>query len=87
MKAFDPVATETAKRALKDRCQYVERPYDALEGVDALFVVTEWNDFRNVDFNRMKTVMKQPVVFDGRNIYSPAKLREAGFTYYGIGRP
>lgn len=87
VKAFDPVATETAKRALKDRCQYMEKPYDALEGVDALFVVTEWNDFRNVDFGRMKSMMKQPVVFDGRNIYSPAKLREAGFTYYGIGRP
>lgn len=87
VKAFDPVATETAKRALKDRCQYMEKPYDALEGVDALFVVTEWNDFRNVDFARMKSMMKQPVVFDGRNIYSPAKLREAGFTYYGIGRP
>ncbi|MER2564730.1 MAG: UDP-glucose/GDP-mannose dehydrogenase family protein [Myxococcaceae bacterium] len=87
VKAFDPVATETAKRALKDRCQYMEKPYDALEGVDALFVVTEWNDFRNVDFGRMKSMMKQPVVFDGRNIYAPAKLREAGFTYYGIGRP
>lgn len=87
VKAFDPVATETAKRALKDRCQYMEKPYDALEGVDALFVVTEWNDFRNVDFARMKSMMKQPVVFDGRNIYSPAKLRESGFTYYGIGRP
>lgn len=87
VKAFDPVATETAKRALKDRCQYMEKPYDALEGVDALFVVTEWNDFRNVDFARMKSMMKQPVVFDGRNIYAPAKLREAGFTYYGIGRP
>lgn len=87
VKAFDPVATETAKRALRDRCQYMERPYDALEGADALFVVTEWNDFRNVDFARMKALMKQPVVFDGRNIYSPAKLREAGFTYYGIGRP
>ncbi|MBE2253741.1 MAG: UDP-glucose/GDP-mannose dehydrogenase family protein [Myxococcus sp.] len=87
VKAFDPVATDTARRALKDRCQYVERPYDALEGVDALFVVTEWNEFRNVDFDRMMTLMKQPVIFDGRNIYSPAKLREAGFTYYGIGRP
>ena len=87
VKAFDPVATETAKRALKDRCQYMEKPYDALEDVDALFVVTEWNDFRNVDFARMKSMMKQPVVFDGRNIYAPAKLREAGFTYYGIGRP
>jgi UDPglucose 6-dehydrogenase len=87
VKAFDPVATETAKRALKDRCQFTERPYDALEGVDALFVVTEWNEFRNVDFARMKSLMKQPVVFDGRNIYSPAKLRQAGFTYYGVGRP
>ncbi len=87
VRAFDPVAMEVARRHLKDRCTLVERPYDALEGVDALFVVTEWNEFRNVDFSRMKALMKQPVVFDGRNIFSPSKLREAGFTYYGIGRP
>jgi UDPglucose 6-dehydrogenase len=87
VRAFDPVAMEVARRHLTQRCTLVERPYDALEGVDALFVVTEWNEFRNVDFSRMKALMKQPVVFDGRNIFSPSKLREAGFTYYGIGRP
>ena len=86
VKAFDPVATSTARRALNDRVTFVERPYDALEGVDALFVVTEWNEFRHPDFARMKTLMKSPVIFDGRNVYSPAKMRELGFTYFGIGR-
>ena len=65
---------------------FVERPYDALEGVDALFVVTEWNEFRHPDFERMKGLMKAPVVFDGRNVYAPSKMRELGFTYFGIGR-
>ena len=86
VRAFDPVATETARRVLNDRVTFVERPYDALEGVDALFVVTEWNEFRHPDFERMKSLMKAPVVFDGRNVYAPAKMRELGFTYFGIGR-
>ena len=86
VRVFDPVAHETAKRVLNDRVTFVERPYDALEGVDALFVVTEWNEFRHPDFERMKTLMKQPVVFDGRNVYAPGKLRELGFTYFGVGR-
>ncbi|MBI5544035.1 MAG: UDP-glucose/GDP-mannose dehydrogenase family protein [Deltaproteobacteria bacterium] len=86
VKAFDPVATVTARRVLNDRVTFVERPYEALEGVDALFVVTEWNEFRHPDFERMKTLMKAPVVFDGRNVYSPAKMKELGFSYFGIGR-
>ncbi len=61
-------------------------PYEALEGVDALFIVTEWNEFRHPDFERMKALMKTPVIFDGRNIYDPARMRELGFTYQGIGR-
>jgi UDPglucose 6-dehydrogenase len=84
--AFDPVANENARRLLGDRVTLVERPYDALEGVDALFVVTEWNEFRHPDFERMKGLMKAPVIFDGRNVYSPSKMRELGFTYFGIGR-
>jgi UDPglucose 6-dehydrogenase len=87
VRAFDPVAMDAAKRVLHERCEYVARPYDALVDADALFVVTEWNDFRNVDFERIRGLMRQPVVFDGRNLYSPKRLREAGFVYFGIGRP
>ena len=83
---FDPVAMENARRILGDRVTFVERPYEALDGVDALFVVTEWNEFRHPDFERMKGLMKAPVVFDGRNIYSPSKMRELGFRCFGIGR-
>ncbi|MDP2270210.1 MAG: UDP-glucose/GDP-mannose dehydrogenase family protein [Archangium sp.] len=84
--AFDPVATESARRVLNNRVTFVERPYDALEGADGLFVVTEWNEFRHPDFERMKGLMRSPVIFDGRNVYQPQKMRELGFTYFGIGR-
>ena len=59
---------------------------DALDGADALIIVTEWNEFRGPDFDRMKTLLKQPVIFDGRNVYEPQTMREKGFTYYSIGR-
>ncbi|RKH72899.1 UDP-glucose dehydrogenase family protein [Corallococcus aberystwythensis] len=84
--AHDPVAAHAAKRVFGDRIRYAEVPYDALEGVDGLFVVTEWNEFRHPDFARMKSLMKSPVIFDGRNIFQPARMREQGFTYFGIGR-
>jgi UDPglucose 6-dehydrogenase len=84
--AHDPVATQVAKRHFGDRVRYTETPYEALEGADGLFVLTEWNDFRRPDFDRMKKLMKQPVVFDGRNIFDPARMRERGFVYFGIGR-
>jgi UDPglucose 6-dehydrogenase len=86
VKAHDPVAEEVARRHFQDRIAYADTPYDTLEGVDALFIVTEWNDFRHPDFERMKTMMKQPVVFDGRNVLDPSRMREMGFTYYGVGR-
>lgn len=86
VRVFDPVAHETAKRVLNNRVTFVERPYDALEAADALFVVTEWNEFRHPDFERMKKLLKQPVIFDGRNVYAPERLKELGFTSYGIGR-
>lgn len=85
--AFDPVAMPNARRHYGDRVSFSELPYDALKGADALFVVTEWNEFRAPDFERMKALLASPVVFDGRNIYSPARLRELGFTWYGVGRP
>jgi UDPglucose 6-dehydrogenase len=84
--AHDPVAERTARRVLGDRIRYTNVPYEALEGADALFVVTEWNEFRHPDFERMKALMKSPVIFDGRNIYDPSRMRELGFTYMGLGR-
>ena len=63
-----------------------QRSYDALEGADALAVVTEWNEFREPDFAKMRKLMRSPVVFDGRNIYSPEQMRALGFTYFSIGR-
>src|SRR4051812_17862524 len=82
----DPVAMEHARKLLGDRVQFVQNPYVAAEGADALFLVTEWNEFRQPDFARIKAAMKQPVLFDGRNIWNPARLREQGFTYFGVGR-
>jgi len=84
--AHDPAAHETAARVFGSRIAYAPTPYAALDGVDALFLVTEWNDFRHPDFERMRRSMKTPVLFDGRNVYSPAKMRELGFTYFGLGR-
>jgi UDPglucose 6-dehydrogenase len=84
--AHDPVAMHVAKRVFQDRITYGDTPYDVLKNIDALFLVTEWNDFRNADFERIKSLMKAPVIFDGRNVLDPARMREAGFTYYGVGR-
>ena len=86
VRATDPVALEVARRRVAPQVKLVENAYAALEGADALFVVTEWNDYRHPDFDRMKSLMKTPVVFDGRNVFDPKKMRELGFTYHGIGR-
>jgi UDPglucose 6-dehydrogenase len=86
VRAYDPVATETARAELGDSIEYVDKPYDALEGADALGVCTEWNEFRRPDFARIKQLMKRPLIFDGRNIFEPARMEEHGFEYYGIGR-
>jgi UDPglucose 6-dehydrogenase len=85
--AHDPAAHVTAARLFGSRIAYAPTPYAALEGADALFVVTEWNEFRHPDFERMRAAMKTPVVFDGRNVFNPRKMRELGFTYQGLGRP
>jgi UDPglucose 6-dehydrogenase len=85
--AHDPVANEHAKKMIGQRAvTYVANPYTAAEGADALFLVTEWNEFRQPDFERIKNSMKEPTLFDGRNIWNPKRVRELGFTYYGIGR-
>lgn len=84
--AHDPVAMEQAKKILGNSVKYFENNYDALKGADALVIVTEWNEFRRPDFERMKVLMHSHVIFDGRNIYDPRMLAEKGFTYFGIGR-
>jgi UDPglucose 6-dehydrogenase len=86
VRAYDPEAGQTARRIFGDRITLTERSYEALSGADALAVVTEWNEFREPDFNRMRQLLRSPVVFDGRNIYSPEQMQTLGFTYFSIGR-
>jgi len=85
--AFDPEAKDVARRILGQRVEYAARPYDAVKGADALLIVTEWNEFREPDFAKIKKLMRAPVIFDGRNIYDPKQIRDLGFTYSSIGRP
>jgi UDPglucose 6-dehydrogenase len=86
IRAYDPEAGETARRIFDNRIALCERSYDALTGADALAIVTEWNEFREPDFDKMRQLLRSPVVFDGRNIYSPEQMRTLGFTYFSIGR-
>ena len=83
--ATDPEAIEEAKKHAPKGVRYTKFAMEALDGVDALLLVTEWNEFRQPDFDEMKRRMKTPVIFDGRNIYQPRKLAQMGFAYYGVG--
>ncbi len=88
LQAHDPAAIKEAKRlGLDSMVKLYENNYEALHGADALVVVTEWLDYREPDFERIRKALKSPVIFDGRNIYNPVKIRDLGFTYYAIGRP
>jgi UDPglucose 6-dehydrogenase len=86
IKAYDPAAATVARQIFNGRIALCERSYEALAGADALAIITEWNEFREPDFAKMRSLMKAPVVFDGRNIYSPEHMRALGFTYFSIGR-
>jgi UDPglucose 6-dehydrogenase len=86
VKAYDPKAMHEAKKLIDPRVTLCERSYDAVEGADALVVVTEWNEFREPDFRRIKKLMRNHAIFDGRNIYDPETVKELGFYYEGIGR-
>jgi len=86
VKAHDPVAMNEARKIFGQRIEYSSDGYDALREADALAVVTEWNEFRTPDFQKMLKLLKRPLIFDGRNIYNQEELRKLGFTYYGIGR-
>ena len=87
LRVHDPEALGNVRSLYGERLAYCDRPYGALEQADALAVVTEWNEFRNPDFEVMRRLMRQPVIFDGRNVYDPARMAALGFTYQGIGRP
>jgi len=88
IQAYDPVAMNEAKRVFGDDpdIEYFEGNYEALEGANALLLLTEWHQFRYPDFSKIKKLLKEPVIFDGRNQYNPKELKDAGFSYYGIGR-
>ncbi len=89
LRVFDPEAMKEAKKVLSKwdkSITYCSKGYDACEGAEALILVTEWNEFREPDFERLRGVMKRPVVFDGRNIYNPDVLNKLGFAYFGVGR-
>jgi UDPglucose 6-dehydrogenase len=88
LRAYDPVAMDEARRVLADtpRLHFVASQSQALEGADALVVVTEWKEFRNPDFDAIKSALKQPLIFDGRNLYDPAFMRSMGIDYRGVGR-
>lgn len=86
VRAHDPKAMETAAAVFGDQIEYIDNAYDALLRSDALVIATEWMSFRNPDFDRMKSLLKQPIIVDGRNLYDPARMKERGFEYVGIGR-
>lgn len=84
--AYDPVAMDECRRKIGDRITYASGMYDALKEADAMIVVTEWQEFKVPKFTYIERALKEKVIFDGRNIYSPAQMQEFGYTYYGIGR-
>ncbi|MFB3788917.1 MAG: UDP-glucose/GDP-mannose dehydrogenase family protein [bacterium] len=84
--AYDPVAMDHAKTLFDNRVQFAKKNYDCLKDADALVVVTEWDEFRRPNWDTIKSLMRQPVIFDGRNIYDPKRMKSLGFTYYAVGR-
>lgn len=86
VKAYDPKALETAKTIFNDKIEYSKNSYETLENADAMLLLTEWNEFRRPDYDKMKTLMKSPVIFDGRNQYNPLKMKDKGFEYFCVGK-
>jgi len=86
IRAYDPVAAENAKRLLPASVEYYDSPYDAASGADAVALVTEWNEFKFLNLERLRSVMHRPLVFDGRNLWEPERMRRLGFEYHSVGR-
>ncbi len=87
IKVYDPAATENVKKIMADKIKYVKDPYQAIEKADALVIVTEWNEFKQIDLSKVKKLLNQPYIFDGRNIYLTETMKKLGFKYFSIGRP
>jgi UDPglucose 6-dehydrogenase len=85
--AYDPEATANVKNQLGDSIDYAPSQYSALEGADALLIATEWSEFRTPDFERMATLLPSKLIFDGRNLFEVAKMKQLGYQYFSIGRP
>jgi UDPglucose 6-dehydrogenase len=86
IKTHDPEAMENVKRLLGDKIQYCNTPYEAAQGADAVFIATEWPEFRTPDFEKLSSILKNKVIFDGRNLYDLQQMRELGYSYFSIGR-
>ncbi len=86
VQAYDPEAMDEARKIFGDKIQYFDRSYDALADADALVIMTEWNEFRRPNFDRIKEHLAQHIIFDGRNLFEPKRMKELGFEYEGIGR-
>ncbi|HEY6838128.1 MAG TPA: UDP-glucose/GDP-mannose dehydrogenase family protein [Geobacteraceae bacterium] len=86
VRAHDPEAIKEAQKAFGDRIVYSHNLYEILNDADALAIITEWNEYRNPDFDKIRDLLKEPLIFDGRNLYGPNRMRQAGFEYYPIGR-
>ena len=86
VQVYDPEAMKTAQKIFGKKISYAPSNYEALKSADALILITEWNEFRNPNFERVKSLLKHPVIFDGRNQYNPDEMRGLGFLYFGIGR-
>jgi hypothetical protein len=85
VRAYDPMAMDNAESIMPD-VVYCATPYDVAKRADALLIVTEWNEFKQLNFDKLKQLMRQPVILDGRNLYDPTVMAERGFVYQGIGR-
>ena len=87
MQVHDPEAMDNVRRQYGDKLTYCDKPMDAVDGADALAIMTEWGDYQRPEFKEMFQRMKSPVIFDGRNLYEPWAMERLGFTYHSIGRP
>jgi UDPglucose 6-dehydrogenase len=86
VRAYDPVAAGNARTMLPSGVTYCESPYEAATGADAVALVTEWNEFKFLNLERLRSVLRRPLIFDGRNLWEPERMRRLGFEYHSIGR-
>ena len=85
--AYDPAAKARAQEILNSQVEFADSPYDAARDADALLILTEWDEFTTLDWSRLRTQLRDPIVIDGRNLYDPEAMAALGFTYYSVGRP